>query len=45
MIKNQAFFFNVKDFIFLKYICKMYILVDIYQNGKKQNLYGNKDNL
>ena len=28
-------FFNLKDFLFFEYICKMYILEDIKRNCKK----------
>ena len=27
-------FFYLKDFMFYKYICKMYILADIQRNGR-----------
>ena len=27
--KNFFLFFNLKDFIYYKYICKIYILVDV----------------
>ena len=34
---------NLKDFIFYKYICKMYILADIKRICENQDLYRNKD--
>ena len=42
-IKN-LFFFNLEDFIFYKYIWKMYILAGLkIKNGENQDLFRNKD--
>ena len=36
-------FFDLSDFILLKYICKIYILADIKEIVENQDLYKNKD--
>ena len=41
---NTIFFSNVKDVVFLKFICKMYVFaVFFYEIVVNQDLYRNKD--
>ena len=40
--KERKIFFNVKDFLFYKYICEMRILSDIKKKVESHDLYRNK---
>ena len=34
---------ELKDFIFYKYICKIYIFAEMKKNGENKDLYWNRD--